>query len=176
MRHFEAGLVEAAPGSAQFSRSPVARSEAHADALVLEIGILKKQIAFGGLHPCIGQFVQSASLGVDSGLGRFKARLRQLIFQLRHFASGLELLGGALQFQRFLRHLIASRLRLLLCLEGLSLGRVGSGALAGVEQRNPQGKADGGVVLLKGIRREIPGIVIEGGKPRILGGEIDRRQ
>jgi hypothetical protein len=41
--------------------------------------------------------VQGASLRVDSGLGRFKGRLRELIFQLRHLAGSIELLGGALE-------------------------------------------------------------------------------
>ena len=64
--------------------------------MVFKIGILEKQITLGGLHSGIGQFVQSASLGVDPGLGRFKARLCQLIFELCHIAGCLELLGGAL--------------------------------------------------------------------------------
>ena len=150
--------------------------QADADPLILKIGVLKKQISFGGLHPSIGQFMQRAGLGVDFGLGCFQARLRQLIFQLRHLSRGLQLLGGALEFQRFLAHLIASCFGLLLRLEGFGLGRIGPGALAGVEQRDPYANADGGIVLLKSARREVLLVVIEVGKPRILSGKINRRQ
>ncbi len=69
-----------------------------ADTLVLKIGVLKKQKTFRGLHAGVGQFVQRASICIDARLSRFEAGLRQLVFELRHFAGGFELLGGALQF------------------------------------------------------------------------------
>jgi len=65
--HFGAGsatpILQVSGGSQQV----------HADPLVFKIGILEKQITFGGLHSGIGQFVQGPRLCVDPGLGRFKA-------------------------------------------------------------------------------------------------------
>jgi len=106
--------------------------------------------------------MQCAGLGVDASLGRFKAGLRELIFQLRDVAGGFELLGGTLQFQRFLRYLITSCGRLIFRLQRLGLGRVGASTLAGIKQWDLQGKANCGVVRSKTSLWQIFGVVIEG--------------
>ncbi len=66
--------------------------------------------------------MQRPGLGVDPRLGRFEAGLSELIIQLRDVAGRFELLGGTLEFQRLLRHLIARGGCLILRFESVGLG------------------------------------------------------
>src|SRR5208282_2913056 len=102
-----------------------------------------------------------------------QGRLRQLIFELCDLARRCKLFGGALQLESFLGNLIASRLGLLFRLEGCGVGGLGSGTLAGVEDWDLQGETDGRVVGLKPSIVEV--VIIDGGKPRILRREVERR-